>query len=140
MKYTITLLFIALISFSNLTAQSVNIEGNPYSGNPYATITDAIAASTNPSDVVLITGTHTEFIAISKSITIRGVNPLTDIIQAAANPAVGGTGTRVINIAGVAAVAINVTIENLSIRHGNFNANGGAINIDKITGLVTLKI
>jgi hypothetical protein len=136
MRLTFTFLLFAV--FTNIiSAQTVNIQGNPYSGNPYPTITAAITAANN-GDVILITGVHTESILIEKSITIRGTNPATDIIQAAAAPSSTGLGSRVINLIGTPPLALNITIENLTIRHGNMNANGGGINIDKIIGLVTL--
>lgn len=131
MKKTITLLFALFTGV--LSAQTVNIQG----GASYPTIADAITAAVS-GDVILITGTHTESVSIDKSITLRGSNPATDIIQAAAAPAATGLGTRVISIGAAAAAALNVTVENLTIRHGNFNANGGGINVDKVTGLVNL--
>ena len=75
----------------------MNIQGDPYGGNPYATITDAVFAA-NDGDVILITGVHTETISFGKSITLRGTDPTTDIIQAAATASNDGTGSRVINI------------------------------------------
>lgn len=117
-----------------LTAQTVNIEGDPYGGNPYVSITAAIAAATN-GDVILISGIHTESIGISKSVTIKGTDPTTDIIQAAATAVSDGTGSRVIGMSGG---NLTITIENLGIRHGNNSANGAGINVDKVTGLVTL--
>ena len=132
MKKTITLLLFVLFT-SVLSAQTVSIQG----GASYSTIAEAITASV-AGDVILITGTHTEAVSIDKSITLRGSNPATDIIQATAAPAVGGTGARVISIGAAAAAALNVTVENLTVRHGNFNANGGGINVDKVTGLVIL--
>ena len=137
MKKTITFLLLTLFT-TVLSAQTVNIQGNPYSGNPYPTISDAITAATD-GDVILISGVHTESISISKSITLRGTNPLTDIIQADAAPATALT--RVITLTG-APSALNITIENLGIKNGNASGTGnlgGGINIDKITGLVTLK-
>jgi hypothetical protein len=141
MKSKITIL-ILLFATSLLSAQTVNIQGDPYSGNPYATITDAITASTNPADVILITGVHTETITINKSITLRGTDPSSDIIQAAGTASSDGTGTNVINvIRDEDTDVLNVTIENLGVRNGNAdsNTNGGGINVDKVTGLLTLK-
>lgn len=132
MKQTITLLFFAVFT-TLLSAQTVSIQG----GSSYATITAAITAAVD-GDVILISGIFTEPITIAKSITLRGTNPATDIIQAAASPGTGGTGSRVINIGAATAAALNVTVENLTIRNGNFNANGGGINVDKVTGLVAL--
>ncbi|GAA4818119.1 T9SS type A sorting domain-containing protein [Litoribaculum gwangyangense] len=130
----ITFLFFTVFSLV-LSAQTVNIEGDPYAGNPYATITDAIAASTNAADVILITGIHTEPITIDKSITIRGTDPLTDIIQAAASAVSNGAGSRAISIS---EGAFTINIENLGVRYGNDPENGGGVNIDKVTGFVTL--
>jgi len=132
MKKTITFLLFALCT-GVLSAQTVTIQG----GSSYPTIAAAMTAAVS-GDVILITGTHTEAVAIDKSITLRGANPATDIIQAAVAPAATGAGTRVISIGAAAAAALNVTVENLTIRNGNFNANGGGINVDKVTGLVNL--
>jgi calcineurin-like phosphoesterase len=116
-----------------LSAQTVSIQG----GSSYATITQALAAAVS-GDVILVSGTFTEPITIDKNITLRGTNPATDIIQAAASPGTGGTGLRVISIGAATAAALNVKVENLTIRNGNASANGGGINVDKVTGLVTL--
>ena len=121
-------------------AQSVNIQGNPYNGNPYPSIANAINAS-NDGDVILISGIHTGSITINKSITLRGSDPTIDIIQAAANASNSGTGSRVISVVRPNNQVLNVKIENLGIRHGNANAssNGGGIDADKIMGLLTLR-
>lgn len=129
----ITYLLMAVFT-SILTAQTVNIEGDPHGGNPYATIADAIADATN-GDVILISGIHTEPIAFSKGITLRGTDPTTDIIQAAAAAASDASGDRVITISGSDAI----TIENLTIRYGNSSTAGSGIFIDKATATVTLK-
>ena len=135
MKQTITIL---LTLFTVVLTAQVNIQGNPYGGNPYGSIQAAIDVSTNVNDIIEISGVFTESISIAKGITLRGTNPLNDIIQANAAPLTATT--RVITIAGTAALNVNVTIENLGIKNGNIAAvNGGGINIDKITGLVTLK-
>ncbi|MFH4967548.1 T9SS type A sorting domain-containing protein [Gaetbulibacter sp. M240] len=142
-------LIFALLTVS-VSAQTVNIEGDPYGGNPYASITAAIDAS-NDGDVILIDGIHTEPITIfNKSITLRGSDPTTDIIQAANSAASDGSGQRVISILASSVdpdplPVLNVTIENLGVRYGNEpsvaneNHNGGGIDADKITGLLTLK-
>ena len=132
MKKTITFLLVAVFT-TVLSAQTVSIQG----GSSYGTITEAITAAVD-GDVILITGTFTEPIAIGKSITLKGANPATDIIQAAASSGTGGTGLRVISIGAPAAAALNVKVENLTIRNGNASANGGGINVDKVTGLVNL--
>lgn len=136
MKQIITFLLLAVFT-TVLSAQTVNIQGDPYGGNPYATIADAIFAA-NDGDVILITGVHTESIAFNKSITLRGTDPTTDIIQAAATASSDGSGSRVI---GMGEGNRTITIENLGIRYGNAdsNTNGGGINVEKVTGLVTLK-
>lgn len=132
MKQLFTLLCFAFTTL--VAAQTVSIQG----GTTYPTIAAAITAA-SPGDVILVTGIHTESITIDKSITLRGVNPANDIVQAAAAPATSGAGSRVINIGAPAAAALNVTVENLTIRNGNTNANGGGINVDKVTGLVILR-
>jgi len=133
--FTIILLVITI----SISAQSVNIEGDPYGGNPYATITDAVDAA-NDGDVILISGIHTEVVTFGKSITLRGSDPTVDIIQAAANPSSDGSGdTAVSVIRDEDTDVLTVTIENLGIRHGNVSGdNGGGINVDKVTGLLTL--
>ncbi|PQJ75735.1 T9SS type A sorting domain-containing protein [Polaribacter gangjinensis] len=133
MKLKLTLL-IFFLTQGFLFSQTVNIAGNPYGGNPYATIADAISAS-NDGDVILISGIHTESITIAKSITLKGSNPLTDIIQANAAP--NTATTRVVTLS---SGSYNITIENLGIRHGNADSsnNGGGIFGDKVTGLITL--
>lgn len=134
MKLKITLLFIAFTSIFSINAQTVKI-----GATTYGTITEAITAAAD-GNIIEITGIHTEPISISKSITLRGTDPTTDIIQAAATEVKDGSGARVISLSPpVNTDALTITIENLGIRHGNFNANGGAINSDKIMGLLTLK-
>lgn len=140
MKSKITLLLYCLfLSFGVLSAQTVNIEGDPYGGNPYATITDAIDEA-NDGDVILISGVHTEVVTFGKSVSLRGTDPTTDIIQAAATPSSDGSGESVISVIRAEDTdVLNVTIENLGIRNGNADDNnGGGINIDKVTGLITL--
>ena len=122
-----------------MSAQTVNIQGDPYSGNPYADISAAITDA-NDGDVILISGVHTESISFAKSITLRGTNPTTDIIQAATTASTDGTGSRVINISRAEVTdVLTITIENLGVRHGNDANNGGGINVDKVTGQLTLK-
>jgi hypothetical protein len=138
MKQIITFLLLAVFT-TVLSAQTVNILGDPYGGNPYTTIADAIFAA-NDGDVILITGVHTESIAFNKSITLRGTDPTTDIIQAAATASSDGSGSRVINISRAEVTdVLTITIENLGVRHGNDANNGGGINVDKVTGQLTLK-
>jgi hypothetical protein len=126
MKHKITFLIIAVFT-SMLSAQTVSIEG----GSSYASISAAIAAASD-GDVIDITGTHTESIDISKAITLRGTDPSTDIIQAAATQ--GAATSRVI----VASGDKNITIENLTVQNGNSADHGGGIFADKVTGLLTL--
>jgi hypothetical protein len=139
LKQKITLLLIAVFT-TVLSAQTVNIEGNPHGGNPYATIAAAISDAVD-GNVILITGTHTETLSIDKSITLRGTDPTTDIIQASASVA-GGT-ARVIAIYQPSGADKNITIENLSVKNGNSTTQGvkrgGGILVDKNTnGLITL--
>jgi Secretion system C-terminal sorting domain len=132
MRLKITLLLFALFT-GVLSAQTVSIQG----GSSYGTITEALTAAV-AGDVILVSGTFTEPISIDKSITLKGTNPATDIIQAAASPGTGGTGFRAISIGAATAAALTVRVENLTIRNGNAAANGGGINVDKVTGLVHL--
>jgi len=130
-------LFLLLLFTINLSAQSVSILG----GSSFNSIAEAITAAT-PGDVILVSGIHTESITIEKNITLRGSDPTTDIIQASSSPLADGSGTNVINvIRAVDTDVLSVTIENLGVRHGNASSsqNGGGINVDKITGLLTLK-
>ena len=121
-----------------VSAQTVNIEGDPYGGNPYATINDAISDS-NDGDVILISGIFTESVTFGKSITLRGTDPTTDIIQAADAPASDGSGSSAINVIRAEDEdVLTVSIENLGVRNGNSPDNGGGINVDKVTGLITL--
>ena len=131
MKQIFTIFFVAFSTF--VMAQTVAIQG----GSSYPSIASAISAAVD-GDVILVSGIHTESININKSIIIRGANPSTDIIQSALSPSTTGTGTRVINIGAISAASLNVSIENLTIRYGNFNANGGGINVDKVIGAVNL--
>lgn len=138
MKTKITILLCSLLFSFGLYAQTVNIEGDPYEGNPYASINAAITDAQD-GDVILISGVHTESIVISKSITLRGTDPETDIIQAAASPSSDGSGSRVINLfRNDVSDVLTITIENLGVRNGNANANGGGIFVERITGLATL--
>ena len=134
MKLKITFLLFTLFT-AVLSAQTVYI-----GATSYPTISDAITATVE-GDVILITGVFTESITVNKSITLRGIDPTTDIIQAATSASSDGTGSRVISLAPpVNSDVLTITIENLGIRYGNANSssNGGGINADKIMGLLTL--
>ena len=119
------LLFSAYI----IKAQTVNI-----GGTTYGTITEAITAASD-GDIIVISGVHTEPITIEKSITLRGTDPTTDIIQAAASEVKDGSGSRVISIN---EGNFTIAIENLGVRYGNVSGNGGGIFVDKVTGSLTL--
>ena len=142
MKQQITFLLLTVFT-AFLSAQTVNIEGDPYGGNPYPGIQTAIDAS-NSGDVILITGTFTITAALAipdKSITLRGSDPATDIIQAGAT---AGSGTaRVISLFQPASQAVTFNVENLGIKNGNSTSlgitRGGGIYIDgNYNGLVTI--
>lgn len=132
MKKIITafsLLFVLIIQ-----AQTVSINGTSY-----GTITEAITAA-NENDVIMVSGIHTEAITISKSITLKGTDPTTDIIQEASSPSTSGSGTGTINVIRAEDTdVLTVTIENLGIRNGNSAENGGGVNIDKVTGKLILR-
>ena len=124
-------LFVSVLTFG----QTVKIDGTTH-----PSISAAIAAASD-GDVIDITGTHTETISIGKSITLRGTDPTTDIIQAAASAA-GGT-KRVIAIYQPSGADKNITIENLGVKNGNSTSqgvkSGGGILVDKNTnGSITL--
>ena len=141
MRQKITFLLFAVLA-TVLTAQTVSIQG----GSSYMTIQEAIDDSID-NDVILIDGTFTEVITIAnKSITLRGDDPTNDIIQAAGSASSDEMGSRVISLSASSTdpdplPVLTITIENLGIRYGNSSSadNGGGINADKITGLLTLK-
>jgi len=111
----------------------VTIEGNP---NNYTHVSAALMDAVS-GDVILIAAvTITDEITIDKNITLRGAGPTNTILQAAGTAVSDGLGKRVISLS---PGAFTITIENLTVRHGNAGANGGGIFSDKITGLVTLK-
>lgn len=90
------------------------------------TIAAAIAAATTLDQIELAPGTYTESgLVISQDLTIRAQNwgePENHIIQAAATP---GTATdRVFTITGG-----RVSLQGLTIRHGNVADDGGAIHV-----------
>lgn len=129
-KLILILLFIVCVT----NAQTVKIGSTSYN-----TITEAITAANN-GDVIEITGVHTEAITFGKSITLRGTDPTTDIIQEAASSSNDGSGVGVINVIRAEDTdVLTVTIENLGIRNGNSAENGGGINVDKVTGSLMLK-
>ena len=126
----------ASISF-NVTVQE-GIEATvTLNGTSYATISAAITAA-NDGDIIEIRGIHTESVAIKKSITIRGLDPKRDKIQAATSSSTASS--RVISISRQtgSTAEIDVTIENLGIRYGKDTENGGGISADKLDGLLTL--
>ena len=134
MKTIITTIIISLSTFY-LSGQTVNIEGVSY-----GTIAAAITAASD-GDVINISGAHTATLSINKSITLKGDDPATDIIQASATEYSGTS--RVIGIYQPTGADVNITIENLSIKNGNSISQGvtrgGGILIDKNTdGTLTL--
>ncbi|MBB6462619.1 beta strand repeat-containing protein [Flammeovirga kamogawensis] len=134
MKRTITLISLLLISILNYGA---NISSDPAKSvfigtTEYATISAAITAATN-GDVIDIHGVHTESINITKNITIQGDNPLEDIIQAAETKGVASS--RVVTIQGS---GNDVTLSNLTIRHGVATAVGGGVFIENANVEVAL--
>ncbi len=129
MKKTFTLL-VLVMAMTSAIAQTVKIGGTTYN-----TITEAITAAVD-NDVIDITGLHTEAITINKNITLRGTDPITDIIQAAADQA--SATSRVVYVDGQSG-ALTVTIENLTFRNGNATDHGGGVFADKVTGLLTLE-
>lgn len=89
-------------------------------------------------DTIEIRGVHTESFSISKNITIRGEDPTQDILQAATS--LTASTARVISISRPddTFADLTVNIENLGIRYGSSDQNGGGINADKVDGLLTL--
>jgi hypothetical protein len=104
----------------------------------YTTVSQAVNAAQD-GDVIEIRGIHTESLTITKSITLRGLDPKIDKIQSALSTATAQSRVISINRTGDFTGALNVTIENLGIRHGKDAENGGGINADKLNGLITLK-
>lgn len=104
----------------------------------YPTITEALTAAVD-GDTIEVRGVHIEPIGINKSVTIRGENPLVDIILAADYGEVATS--RVVSIARGNDFTgdLTVTLENLGIKHGVSSQNGGGISADKVTGLLTLR-
>jgi len=129
--YHLLTFFIIVAATSAATGQTVKI-----GSTSYTSIADAITNATD-GDVIDITGVHTELVNFNdKSITLRGTDPSTDIIEAAAS---AGTATDAVVTIFEPTSAINVTIENLGIRYGNkTGSNGGGIMIEKNPGKVTL--
>lgn len=129
MKYIITtyisLLLCAVTSLVN--AQTVSIGQTSYN-----TIATAITAASE-GDVIDITGIHTETITVNKNITIKGTDPSTDIIQAAADLASATKRVIIVNGGGD-----NVKLENITVRYGSMNNPGGGIYIENATQLVEL--
>ena len=129
MKNITTTLFALFICFSTVLAQTVKIGETTYN-----TIEEAIGAAAEDA-VIEITGTHTESFTIDKNVTLRGTDPATDIIQAAADQT--SATSRVIYVDGQQG-ATKVTLENLTVRNGNADAHGGGIFADKVTDLFTM--
>ena len=94
------------------------------SGCDYRSIKAAIAASTtlDGDALAIAAGTYTEAgITVHKSLTLQGEAVATTIVQAAATP---GTATdRVFTIAS----GVEVTLQDLTIRHGRTTGDGGGI-------------
>lgn len=104
----------------------------------YTSITLALDAAQS-GDIIEIRGIHTETLSIDKSLTIKGLDPKLDKIQAAQS--LEASQSRVVTITQPAGStsAINVTFENVGIRYGKSIENGGGISADKMGGLLTLK-
>ena len=90
--------------------------------NPCASIGYALTKSVNGDTISVASGTYTEAgITVDKSVDIVGADEANTIVQAAAAPGVAIT--RVMAVT----VGVEVTIEELTIRHGNVIADGGGI-------------
>jgi hypothetical protein len=117
MKHLFTLLF--LVPALCVQAQTVKIGETNYN-----TIQEAIAAASD-GNVINISGAFTENIVITdKSLTLKGSNPATDIID-------GGKSGSVVDI--YANQIKNITLENLTIRNGTLTGSGGGIKLDTAT-------
>jgi hypothetical protein len=124
-------LFVSVLTFG----QTVKIDGTTH-----PSISAAIAAASD-GDVIEITGTHTGSFNISKSITLRGTDPTTDIIQAAATQ--GAATSRVIAIYQPSSQSVNLSVENLTIKNGNTTSiddkRGGGIYVNQnYNGLLSI--
>lgn len=142
LAFALVLMTLAL-SFSLITPPAEAATFEVCATCTYTTVSDAVSAaavSGDASDTILIhPGTYTESGTISINgldITITGIstNPAETIIQADANRGVAGY--RVFTIAGGGSA--NVTIENVTIQHGNTAGSGGGIFVGS-TNNVTLE-
>ncbi len=106
----------------------------------YPTIADAVTAAADGA-IIEIRGIYTERLNIGKSVTLRGADPLLDKVQAASTPGTAAGGVITIAKPTGSTATINVTIENLGIRHGNAPTaiNGGGIFADKLSGKLILR-
>jgi hypothetical protein len=94
------------------------------SGCDYSSIKAAIAAPTtlDGDTLAIAAGTYTEAgITVDKSVTLQGERAATTIVQAAATQ--GTAADRVFTIAN----GVTVTLQDLTIRNGHPNANGGGL-------------
>lgn len=97
---------------------------NVGSGQPYATIMAALAASSDGDVINVVDPVHTEAdIDVSDAVTIQGQGASATIVQA--HPAFGIAAARVFTVAS----AGKVVIRDMTIRHGNETTvgNGGGI-------------
>ncbi|MEO0339725.1 MAG: hypothetical protein AAF242_10970, partial [Bacteroidota bacterium] len=97
--------------------------------SPFATITAAIASAVD-NDIISVTGgadqIHTEANIVVDNfamLTIEGQGMYTTIIQAAATENAGMG--RVFSVGTVINQTINLTLRNMTIRHGDISAGGG---------------
>lgn len=91
------------------------------SGSPCATIGRAIDVAVDGDRIRIAAGVYTEALQIDKGLTLEGEDRSNTIIQAAA--ARGAASERTVTIAD----DVDVTLFNLTIRHGNTTTDGGGI-------------
>lgn len=91
------------------------------SGNPCATIGRAIDAAVDGDQIQIAAGVYTERLQIDKALTLLGEDLSTTIVQAAT--ARGVASERTVTIAD----DVDVTLFNLTVRHGNTTTDGGGV-------------
>jgi hypothetical protein len=126
MKRLISIVFFLVsMGFSPLLGQSVNI-----GKKSFPTIQAAVNKA-KPGSVIEIRGVHKESLKLNKKgITLRGENPLTDVIEGVSGSVILADGEY---------GAQDLTIENLTIKGGNSIQNpGGGISMKRIAGTVKL--
>ena len=109
------ILILGILVFGAVGWAQVTIVGDPYGGNPYATIQAAIDACSGGETIHVAAGTYNEAITINKSVTVQATG-------AAANTIIDASATFVQYAASI--TANGVTFQGFTLVH-NFNAVPG---------------